>query len=222
MEEKGKEEKGYVGKGIKRGRKIDFLGYQFTREATYLRKSIKKTFARKAATVKDKKKRQQVLGSYYGWCKWGDCRNLWNTIIGKEMSFAERGLKSQTKTKDGKRFFDDPEKRMMDILNAPITVIDFETGVKTRNGTDRYAIRFKMQEGNETRTYKVITNSFTLKSILDQARAYDKHLEELRSTRKPLSEEDQRILQLNRPMLPQDTKVKRRDLGNGKYDYYFE
>lgn len=153
------------------------------------------------------------------------------------MSFSERGITSQTKTKDGRRFFDDPDKRMMDILNTPITVVDFETGVKTRNGGDRYAIRFRMMEFGEEKQFKVITNSFTLKNVLDQARAYDNRLEALKSkviearekhgdnfklSLLGLSDEEIAIIKSNTPMLPQKTTIHRRDLGAGKYDFYFE
>lgn len=59
------------------GRTIDFLGYCFSRENIRLRKSIKTRFARKAKGLKDPERKRQVLASYYGWCKWGKCRNLW-------------------------------------------------------------------------------------------------------------------------------------------------
>ncbi len=46
------------------------------------------------------------------------------------MSFADKGIKQSGRTKDGKKFFDVKETRLMDILNVPITVVDFETNVK--------------------------------------------------------------------------------------------
>ena len=153
------------------------------------------------------------------------------------MSFAERGIKSLTTTKDGKKFFDVPEKRMMEILNSPIEVVDFEKGVKTRNGDNRYAIRFNMMEHGEKKQFKVITNSFTLKSVLDQVRAYDERLKELNEmkdkaiekfgpsfdlSRMNLSAEECDMLSQNTPMLPQSTCVHRRELGGGKYDFYFD
>ncbi len=48
------------------------------------------------------------------------------------MSFADKGIKQSGRTKDGKKFFDVKETRLMDILNAPITVVDFETNVKVK------------------------------------------------------------------------------------------
>ena len=48
------------------------------------------------------------------------------------MSFADKGIKQSGRTKDGKKFFDVKETRLMDILNVPITVVDFETNVKVK------------------------------------------------------------------------------------------
>ena len=78
-----------------------------------MRKNMKKNFARKVKRIKSRKRNREIRASYWGWCKWGDCKNLW-------------------RTKDGKKFFDVKETRLMDILNVPITVVDFETNVKTK------------------------------------------------------------------------------------------
>lgn len=48
------------------------------------------------------------------------------------MSFADKGIKQSGRTKDGKKFFDVKETRLMDILNVPITVVDFETNSKVK------------------------------------------------------------------------------------------
>lgn len=217
-------------------KKIDFLGYTFEGNLTMLRKSIKKNFAKKEK-IKDKEKRHKALASYWGWCKHGNCRHLWKKITHNDMSFADRGIKSNTTTKDGKRYFDDPEKKMSEILNLDIEVLDFETGINTRMGPDRYAIRFAIIERGERNLYKVITNSHTLKSVLDQAKSYDMHLAELKdieraakdkygekydSDKLNLTEEEQKMLNDSQPMFPQFTSIHRRDLGGGKYDYYFD
>ena len=39
--------------------------------------------------------------------------------------------------------FDVKETRLMDILNVPITVVDFETNVKTKQGEGRYCVLFE-------------------------------------------------------------------------------
>ncbi len=102
------------------------------------------------------------------------------------------GITGRTETKDGQRFFDVRTVRADDIMNTPIKVIDFIGSVKTRQGDDRYAVKISMN-GSEC---KFITNSYTLKSMLDQAK--------------------------EKGCLPIDTVLRRRDLGGGKKDYIFE
>lgn len=174
------------------GRRIDFLGYCFTHGNIRLRKSIKQTFARKEKKIKSAERRREVRASYWGWCKWGNCRNLWNTITDNDMSFSELGISGRNTTKDGQRFFDIRKVRAMEILNVPITVLDFEPDIKTKNGGGRYAVKI-LFEGQEV---KFITNSMTLKSQLDQVRELGK--------------------------LPVQTRLKKREIGDGITDYKFD
>ena len=99
---------------------------------------------------------------------------------------------------DGKKFFDVKETRLMDILNVPITVVDFETNVKTKQGEGRYCVLFE-QNGQRS---KFITNCYNLKDVLDQAREAENN--------------GQKIFPV------ENVIVKRRSLGDGKSAYYFE
>lgn len=146
------------------GRGIDFLGYSFTRTDVRLRKSTKQTFARKESRLTDPAKREAVRAAYWGWCKWGRCRKLWNDITDRDMSFSDFGVTGRLTTADGQKFFDVPKVRIDSILNLPITVIDFETGIKTQHGAGRYAVKIS----HSGHLKKFITNSMTLKSQLDQ------------------------------------------------------
>lgn len=181
-----------------RGRTIDFLGYRFTGQRVKLRKSIKQAFARKNKHITDKGRRREVLASYWGWCKWGDCRHLWNKLTNNEMSFAELGIKQRERMKDGQKYFDVPEKKLMDILNVPITVLDFQANVTTRQGTGRYCV---LCEKDGLR-FKFITNCFNLKDVLDQAREAETP--------------ERRVFPVT------GVVIKRRSLGDGKSAYYFE
>lgn len=118
--------------------------------------------------------------------------------IGNDMSFADKGIKQSGRTKDGKKFFDVKETRLMDILNVPITVVDFETNVKTKQGEGRYCVLFE-QNGQRS---KFITNCYNLKDVLDQAREAENN--------------GQKIFPV------ENVIVKRRSLGDGKSAYYFE
>lgn len=164
-----------------------------------MRKSMKKNFARKVKRIKSRKRNREIRASYWGWCKWGDCKNLWRTITNNDMSFvADKGIKQSGRTKDGKKFFDVKETRLMDILNVPITVVDFETNVKTKQGEGRYCVLFE-QNGQRS---KFITNCYNLKDVLDQAREAENN--------------GQKIFPV------ENVIVKRRSLGDGKSAYYFE
>lgn len=189
MEQKGKNAKGNV---VTNGRRIDFLGYTFNHQNIRLRKSTKKNFAIRCKRVSEPKRRKEVLASYWGWCKWGDCKNLWNKLTNNDMSFAEHGITGRRATKDGQRFFDIKKKQIMDLINLPIKVIDFETGVKTKHGQNRYVVKVITNSGEEC---KFITNSITLKDMLDQAK------------------------ELN--LFPLETTIVKRDLGEGRSDYKF-
>lgn len=57
-------------------RGIDFIGYVFYHNHTLLRKDIKKKFIYKLG-YKSKNKRLTSLAAYWGWCKYGNCHNLW-------------------------------------------------------------------------------------------------------------------------------------------------
>lgn len=74
------------------------------------------------------------MASYWGWFKWARCRNLWNTLTNKDMSFADKGISGRISTKDGQKFFDVKQVRIDSLLNLPIVVVDFEKDIKTKHG----------------------------------------------------------------------------------------
>jgi len=182
------------------GRNIDFLGYMFTRDRVLIRKRMKRRFARKLKSVKSERRLNEIKASYWGWCKHGNCRHLWNVLTNNDMSFLEKGIKRSDKTKDGKKFFEVEEKRMMEILNIPITVVDCELGLRTKMGDDRCCILFR--ENGSDKLCKVITNSFKIKDVLKSAKEAEK---------------------TGRNIFPvENVVVRRRALRDGKSDYYFE
>lgn len=180
------------GNAVKVGRMLDYLGYCFMPGNVRMRKSIKQNFARKAKRIKSKKRRREVLASYWGWCKWGDYRHLWNVITDNDMSFADHGISGRIETKDGKKFFDVEKVSLEEIVKDEITILEYESNVDTQYGKGRTVIKI-LHEGVEK---KVITNSFTIKSMLKQAS------------------------ELN--LLPITTRVLKKPIEKGRYDFYFE
>ena len=60
-------------------RGIDFIGYIFYHGYTLLRKDIKKKFIHKLK-YKSVNKKLKSISSYWGWCKYGNCHNLWHNL----------------------------------------------------------------------------------------------------------------------------------------------
>lgn len=127
-----------------------------------------------------------------------DWRNLSHDEIDRIIAERIEADDRRIEASGGKKFFDVKETRLMDILNVPITVVDFETNVKTKQGEGRYCVLFE-QNGQRS---KFITNCYNLKDVLDQAREAENN--------------GQKIFPV------ENVIVKRRSLGDGKSAYYFE
>ena len=181
------------------GRRIDYLGYVFSRNNVRLRKSVKHNFAVKVKRTSNSNKLKQVEASYWGWCKWGNCRHLWRVITDNDMGFASKGITSNNKTKDGKKYYQVKSVSITDILNVPIRVLDFETGITTSKGKDRYAVLYESASGEKC---KFVTSAFEIKNVLDQARRAE--------------EQGQTIFPVDNVI------IRKRAFGDGKSSYYFD
>lgn len=146
-------------------RGIDFLGYVIRHSHVRVRKHIKQRFARKIKEVKSKRRRQELIASFYGFAKHADCNNLFLKLTGITMkSFSDFGVKWEPK--DGKKRFEGLLVAIGDITNVPVVVLDFETDITTKQGEGRYLIHIEMDGVKK----KFFTNSEEMKSILDQIR----------------------------------------------------
>lgn len=143
---------------------IDFLGY-VTYNGSYsrLRKRIKKKYARRLHKVKSRKRRRELIASSYGMAKHACCRNLYYKLTGKKMK-SFKDLNVAYKPEDGKKRFAGAVVSIRELVNLPIVVKDFETGVKTSQGEDRCVVSIEMN--GEPR--KFFTNSEEMKNILQQ------------------------------------------------------
>ena len=188
------------------GRYIDFLGYQFSRENQKLRKSIKQKFAKSMARVQSRKRKRQLIDSYRGWCMYGRCRNLWETITGQPMGFADKGISiEQASTKDGKKFFECRKGNILEVLNQRLTVLDFESNIATpdiresgKMNYDRYMVLVRKDDGEKI---KFTVSSFQMKNVLDECR---------------------RAEESGAHVFPvENVGITRVDLGRGKFTYKF-
>lgn len=142
---------------------IDFLGYVIRPNNVRLRKRIKQKFARKMCEVKSRKRRRELTASFYGMTKHADCNNLFNNLTGKTMK-SFKDLNVAYKPEDVKKRFAGTVVSIRELVNIPIIVKDFETGIKTEQGEDRCIVSIEMN--GEAR--KFFTNSEEMKNILAQ------------------------------------------------------
>lgn len=142
---------------------IDFLGYVIYPDHVRLRKRIKQKFARKMHEVKSRKRRRELVASFYGMAKHADCNMLFNKLTGKKMrSFKD--LNVSYKPEDGKKRFPGSVVSIRELVNLPIIVKDFETGIRTEQSEDRCIVAIEMN--GEAK--KFFTNSEEMKNILAQ------------------------------------------------------
>lgn len=173
-------------------RGLDFLGFiTYDNGRVAIRKHIKKRFARRWKRVKSKRRRRELVGSFYGVAKHADTKNLFKTITGHNMKdFAELGINFESQ--DGKKMFECPTVSINDLVNRKIIVKDFESDVKTKQGDGRYVVRIDDDAGRDC---KFFTNSIELKQLLDKAREIDE--------------------------LPFRTTIARKNIGNNKSKFCF-
>ena len=148
------------------GEGIDFLGYViYAPDHVRLRKRIKQKFARKMHEVKSRRRRRELVASFYGMAGHADCNMLFKKLTGKEMrSFKD--LNVSYKLEDGKKRFPGTVVSIRELVNLPIIVKDFETGIKTEQGEDRCIV--SIEQNGESK--KFFTNSEEMKNILAQVR----------------------------------------------------
>lgn len=180
---------------------LDFVGYVFFKDYTRIRKKMKKRMKRKYARFTErieagdstaKEELRMTMASYKGWLMHCNGRNLWKSITGMK-KFSELNIKKETTGLNGQRFFDVPTVTCSFLVDRPIIVKDFQTGVTTKNGDGRYVVLIE-ESGKD---YKFLTNNPRLKDVLDQCR----------------EQEDS---------FPFEATLRRRNLNGNKIDYYFE
>jgi len=147
------------------GEGIDFLGYVIRPNHVGLRKRIKQKFARKMHEVKSRRRRRELVASFYGMAKHADCNKLFNKLTGKEMK-SFKDLNVSYKPDDGKKRFAGTVVSIRELVNLPIIVRDFETGIHTEQGDDRCIVSIELNG----EPHKFFTNSEEMKNILAQVR----------------------------------------------------
>jgi len=186
------------------GRKMDSIGYVYSRNNMSLRKRTKKRMARALHRVKSQRRRREIMASYWGWCKYGRCKNLWNKLT-NNMSFASVGIKTEIISRDehGKRLFNVPreEAKILAKQGTEIVIYDFEEDLTINGKAGKCAVLFREKDEPEDVRKKFITSSKFVIDKLKRARAMEKD---------------------GTKVFPQPTKVLRVQLSNGMNTYDIE
>ena len=145
-------------------RPVDFLGYIVRHDGKVsVRKHIKQRFARRWCRIRSRRRRRELIGSFYGVAKHAHANHLFRKITGLSMTtFAELGFVYQ---RDGKKEFAAEPIRLSRLVNKAVVVKDFETDIRTREGDGRYLVLIE-HDGHD---YKFFTNSQQMKAALDYA-----------------------------------------------------
>lgn len=142
------------------GEGIDYLGYNtYTDDSkpervvySRIRKRTKQKFARKIKKVKSRKRRQSLIGSFFGMAAHADCRHLLKKLITpteykklkhkrKVKDFGE--LKIAPTTLDGKKNFKGSKINPRELDRQAFILVDFERDVIPRREKDDYQRRLQ-------------------------------------------------------------------------------
>lgn len=119
---------------------IDFLGYKIYPEFTRIRKRNKKKAAKRLHRIKSKRRRREIIASFYSLCKHADAKHLFYKITGIRMadyqnlkSLAELGISTTPGVRrNGQKNFACREVSLNALVGTSLCVLDFQTGVSTK------------------------------------------------------------------------------------------
>lgn len=129
---------------------LDALGYITFPGIIKLRKRTKQKFARKIKKLKSKRRINELIASFYGMCKHGDCKNLFYVLTGVSMKdFKE--LKIKPKYVDNKKRFNVKRAEFKDFYKDKIVILDYESGVPVKWQKEDY--KKAVQEAKDRMNY---------------------------------------------------------------------
>lgn len=175
-------------------RGINFLGFILEGSGRIrIRKHIKHRFAKRWSRVKSITRKRQLISSFYGIAKHAHLKKLFKDITGIDMNkFSDFGFVFTAS--DGKKRFDIPSYPLGELQNKTVIIEDYETGITTKEGTDRYVVKFRDESG--VGDGKFFTNSEEMKQALDKVSEIEGGF-------------------------PFETTIKRKKFGDNKYKYVF-
>ena len=148
---------------------VDFIGYVFYPTHTKLRKRIKNNMKRKAKRFSnaDDKTWGIQMASYYGWIKYGNCKNLWKRL--KDNRMIEYRKLSKIRNYD--TWFDVPKENRVsvrELCDSARSIIFIDYILQEIKGVEKAIVKFIYEDENcDNPTFHVfITNSGVIKDRL--------------------------------------------------------
>ncbi|MGM9817162.1 MAG: RNA-directed DNA polymerase [Lepagella sp.] len=119
---------------------IDFLGYRIYKYHTLIRKRNKKNAARRLRKIKSKRRRREIIASFYSLCKHANAKNLFHKITGIKMSdyqnlksLADIGISSTPGIRrNGQKNFAVRELSLSQLTGTTLCILDFQSNISTK------------------------------------------------------------------------------------------
>lgn len=142
---------------------LDFVGYRFYIDHTWLRKRMKKKFKRKMARLKEPMHRYRVAVSYKGWLQHCDGFNLWCKVMNMK-SFKDIQVPIfERRDADGKRIIEGTKVAIGMLTGQPLDFLDVELGVRSKYGKPAAWVQVRNEKGQ---LFKFITSGPRMIQIL--------------------------------------------------------
>lgn len=152
---------------------MDFIGYKFYLDYTFIRDDIKYNFKRKIKT-EDPDRKRSILAAYKGWLQHANGLTLWRKITGfrtmhegfgdmKKLSDFEDLQIGNEKEVNGVRYFEVPFIGMGALVGREIALYDFIDNCTTRNGENKM---FILVECDGFGKRKVCTGNESIKKLM--------------------------------------------------------
>jgi hypothetical protein len=141
---------------------LDFLGYIHTRRGMFWRKSNKTAFLKRLSRVTNIRRRREIMSAAWGMLKHGNKHCIrfakMNGINFKKMNIRRSAMTDA----NGNKIIDATTISMRVILNQPVTIHEWVSGVKTSHGEGRMALRIVFNNN----MYKLIVNAAPIKTLI--------------------------------------------------------
>lgn len=145
---------------------LSYLGFVFYENGEmFWRRKNKAAWLKRRDGITNAKRLQEIDAAAWGALKHGNkhCKKLFKLKTG--MTLKELGIQKRNSIvgKDGKRFFDEPRINTAMVINETIDIVDWEKGITTRQGEDRWVLLVKFHD----KRYRLIINSLRLKNFIE-------------------------------------------------------